>query len=94
MGRTNRLFCRRADGSTCRGPGRWARPRGAPARSSSSGPSRRGTEYELRVVRPLTSGALREAHARLVEVVADGEPALLYIGNGDAAATRHPRPAR
>src|SRR5690348_1017106 len=51
------------------------------------GASRRGTDYELRVLRPLTRRALREAHRRLVDVVADGEPALLYIGS--ATLPRH-----
>jgi hypothetical protein len=81
MGRTNRLY---AGGRRLNVP--WPRSLGTPPwgarKELEFGASRRGTDYELRAVRPLTRGALREAHARLVEVVADGEPALLYIGNG------------
>lgn len=46
------------------------------------GASRRGTQYHQRWLRPLDRGRLRAAHSRLVDVVAEGEPALLYIGNG------------
>lgn len=46
------------------------------------GAARRGTRYHQRVLRPLRRGALRAAYGRLVDVVDDGEPALLYIGNG------------
>jgi hypothetical protein len=42
----------------------------------------RGTQYHQHVLRPLDRGRLRAAHSRLVDVVAEGEPALLYIGNG------------
>ncbi|WP_230209127.1 hypothetical protein [Nostocoides sp. HKS02] len=51
------------------------------------GASRRGTQYELRLVRQLTKGGLRAAYAHLLDVVGDGEPALLYLGN--AVLPRH-----
>ncbi len=69
----------------------WPRSLGTPPwgarRELEFGASRRGTSYELRAVRPLRRRGLREAHARLVDVVADGEPALLYLGN--ASLPRH-----
>jgi hypothetical protein len=81
MSRTNGLYL---------GGGRfnlpWPRALGTPpwgARGELEfGASRRGTQYELRQLRALSSAALRTAHARLVDVVADGEPALLYVGSG------------
>ena len=86
MGRTNRLF---SGGGRLNAP--WPRALGTPPwgarKELEFGASRRGTQYELRVVRPLTAGRLREVHSRLVDVVADGEPALLYIGN--ATLPRH-----
>jgi hypothetical protein len=86
MARTNRLY---AGGGRLNMP--WPRRLGTPPwgarKELEFGASRRGTEYEQRVVRRLTRGGLRAAHARLVEVVADGEPALLYIGN--AVLPRH-----
>lgn len=45
------------------------------------GASRVGTRYETVPVRHLDRSALRAAHARLVERVVDGEPAVLYVGN-------------
>jgi hypothetical protein len=51
------------------------------------GAARKGTTYELRVVRRLRAAALGAAHRSLVDVVADGEPALLYIGS--ATLPRH-----
>lgn len=81
MRRTNRLF---SGGGRLNVP--WPRSLGTPPwgarKELEFGASKRGTDYELRVVRQLSRGALRDAHARLVEVVAEGEPALLYIGNG------------
>ena len=81
MARTNRLF---SGGGRLNVP--WPRSLGTPPwgarKELEFGAARRGTDYELRVVRQLTRRALREVHARLVEVVADGEPALLYLGNG------------
>jgi len=69
----------------------WPRSLGTPpwgARAELEyGAARRGTTYELRVVRQLRAAALRAAHGTLVDVVADGEPALLYIGS--ATLPRH-----
>ena len=45
------------------------------------GASRLGTRYTVEVLRPDSEGALRSGYDRLVDVVADGEPGLLYIGN-------------
>ena len=86
MRRTNRLF---AGGGRLNVP--WPRALGTPPwgarKELEFGASKRGTEYELEVVRHRTRAGLRKAHARLIEVVADGEPALLYIGN--AVLPRH-----
>jgi hypothetical protein len=80
MRRTNRLY---AGGGRLNVP--WPRALGTPPwgarKELEFGASRRGTDYELEVVRQRMRGGLRRAHARLVEVVADGEPALLYIGS-------------
>ncbi|WP_270887615.1 hypothetical protein [Pedococcus sp. 5OH_020] len=86
MARTNGLF----------GAGRrlnlpWPHALGTPPwgarKELEFGAARRGTDYQLRVVRHLTTRGLREAHSRLVEVVGDGEPALLYLGS--ATLPRH-----
>jgi hypothetical protein len=45
------------------------------------GASRLGTAYEVEVVREERSARLRSRFDHLIDVVADGEPALLYIGN-------------
>lgn len=86
MGRTNRLY---AGGGRLNLP--WPRALGTPPwgarKELEFGASRRGTEYEQHVVRQLGSKGLRQAYARLVEVVADGQPALLYLGN--AVLPRH-----
>ena len=86
MARTNRLF---SGGGRLNLP--WPRRLGTPPwgarKELEFGAARRGTQYELRSLRQLTRSRLRDAHARLVEVVADGEPALLYIGN--AVLPRH-----
>src|SRR5690242_12713094 len=86
MSRTNRLY---AGGGRLNVP--WPRALGTPPwgarKELEFGASRRGTQYELRLVRHLTKGGLRAAHARLVDVVGDGEPALLYLGN--ALLPRH-----
>jgi hypothetical protein len=64
----------------------WPHALGTPPWGASKelefGASRRGTQYHQHVLRPLDRGRLRAAHSRLVDVVAEGEPALLYIGNG------------
>lgn len=46
-----------------------------------NGASRVGTRYAVDVLRPLDRQALRAAYDTLVDVVADGEPGLLYVGN-------------
>ncbi len=51
------------------------------------GASRLGTRYTVEVLRPDRSDTLRAGYDRLVEVVAEGEPGLLYIGN--ALLPRH-----
>ncbi|WP_052113251.1 hypothetical protein [Knoellia aerolata] len=64
----------------------WPRALGTPPwgarRELELGASRQGTRYDVATLRPLTRAALREAFDRLVDVVADGEPGLLYIGDG------------
>lgn len=86
MARTNRLF---AGGRRLNLP--WPRSLGTPPwgarKELEFGAARRGTSYTLRPVRQLTVAGLRTAHARLLEVVAEGEPALLYVGN--ATLPRH-----
>jgi hypothetical protein len=86
MARTNRLY---AGGGRLNVP--WPRALGTPPwgarKELEFGASRRGTQYEMRMVRQLTKGGLRAAHSRLIDVVADGEPALLYLGN--ALLPRH-----
>ena len=49
--------------------------------------SRPGTRYVLDVLRPDDADGLAEAFERLVAVVTEGEPALLYVGDG--ALPRH-----
>lgn len=86
MSRTNGL---RAGGGRPNVP--WPRALGTPPwgalKELEFGASRRGTRYELTLMRPRTSGGLRRAHERLGEVVVDGEPALLYLGS--ALLPRH-----
>lgn len=81
MRRTNRVL---AGGGRLNVP--WPRALGTPPwgamKELEFGAARGGTDYEVRVLRLHPRSALRAAHARLVEVVADGEPALLYIGSG------------
>jgi hypothetical protein len=80
MARTNGLF---GGGRRLNVP--WPHALGTPpwgARGELEfGASRRGTQYEVRQLRSHSSKGLRAAHARLIDVVADGEPALLYIGS-------------
>jgi hypothetical protein len=80
MSRTNRLL---PGGGRVNVP--WPRALGTPPwgamKELEFGAARRGTDYETRLLRLNRRRGLRDAHARLVEVVADGEPALLYIGN-------------
>lgn len=69
----------------------WPRALGTPPwgakRELELGASRQGTRYDVATLRPLSPTGLREAFDRLVDVVADGEPGLLYIGN--ARLPRH-----
>lgn len=46
-----------------------------------------GTSYEFDALRPRGAGALARIHRRLTEVVVEGEPAILYVGN--AQLPRH-----
>jgi hypothetical protein len=86
MGRTNRLV---AAGGRLNVP--WPRALGTPPwgarKELEFGAARRGTDYRLEVLRPLWRRRLRRAYGRLLELVADGEPALLYVGS--AALPRH-----
>ena len=86
MDRTNRLY---AGGRRLNVP--WPRALGTPPWGAKKelefGASRRGTRYTVEVLRTDLAKRLRADHARLVEVVDDGEPALLYVGN--AVLPRH-----
>jgi hypothetical protein len=81
MARTNRVV---GAGGRLNLP--WPRALGTPPwgarKELEFGASRQGTTYELRTLRHRGRQGLRQAHERLVEVVADGAPALLYVGNG------------
>lgn len=63
----------------------WPRALGTPPwgakRELEFGAATAGTLYDVDTVRHLTNGRLRDAFDHLVDVVADGEPGLLYIGN-------------
>lgn len=80
MARTNGLL---AGGGRWNLP--WPRALGTPPwgakKELEHGASRRGAEYEVDVLREERRGRLRASHAHLVDVVSDGEPALLYVGN-------------
>ena len=84
--RTNGLY---AGGGRLNAP--WPHALGTPPwgarKELEFGAARRGTTYELHPVRQLTRRRLRGAYARLVQVVTDGEPALLYLGS--ALLPRH-----
>jgi hypothetical protein len=86
MNRTNRLY---AGGRRLNLP--WPKALGTPPWGAKKelefGASRRGTQYTVEVVRGSLPRHLRAAHARLVELVDEGEPALLYSGN--ALLPRH-----
>ncbi|MEO7070988.1 MAG: hypothetical protein ABI131_10905, partial [Nostocoides sp.] len=45
------------------------------------GAARRGTSYAVEVLRVDSQESLTAAYDRLVQVVADGEPGLLYVGD-------------
>ena len=63
----------------------WPRRLGTPPwgarRELERGAARRGTQYEIELLRPDDADALRVSYDRLVDVVAEGEPGLLYVGN-------------
>lgn len=64
----------------------WPRALGTPPWGAKHeleyGAATQGTRYDVATVRHLSDDALRDAFEHLVDVVAEGEPALLYIGNG------------
>lgn len=84
--RTNGLY---AGGGRLNAP--WPPALGTPPwgarKELEFGASRRGTTYEILPVRQLTRRRLRAAYSRMVDVVVDGEPALLYLGS--ALLPRH-----
>lgn len=51
------------------------------------GAARRGTRYTVELLRTDSEESLRSGYDRLVEVVAEGEPGLLYVGS--ATLPRH-----
>lgn len=63
----------------------WPRALGTPPWGAKGelefGASRIGTRYTVEVLRPDSADALRIGYDRLVDVVAEGEPGLLYVGN-------------
>ncbi len=80
MARTNRLF---SGGRRLNIP--WPRALGTPPWGAKKelefGASRRGTAYDVEVFRARRKARLRAAFDRLLDVVDEGEPALLYVGN-------------
>lgn len=83
-----RVVMRRTNGIFPHGPVPqlpWPRLLGTPPwgakRELEFGAARRGTRYDIELWRATDRHGLRAAFDRLVEVVADGEPGLLYIGN-------------
>ncbi|MFN8044893.1 MAG: hypothetical protein U0Q08_02390 [Dermatophilaceae bacterium] len=79
MRRTNALFPRGLRPSLP-----WPHALGTPPwgakRELEFGASRSGTRYRVEVLRPDDADTLREGYDRLVDVVAEGEPGLLYVG--------------
>lgn len=86
MRRTNGLL---AGGRRLNGP--WPRRLGTPPWGAKHelefGAARRGTRYTVDLWRHESASGLVEDFDTLVDVVAEGEPGLLYIGN--AVAPRH-----
>lgn len=86
QGRTNALF---PAGVLPQVP--WPRRLGTPPWGArlelERGAARWGTRYEIEVLRPDDQDGLRTSYDRLVDVVAQGEPGLLYVGN--ATLPRH-----
>ena len=80
MGRTNALSWR--DGRlNLPWPHRFGTPPWGAKTELELGASRLGTRYTVEVLRPDSSASLQAGYDRLVDVVADGEPGLLYVGN-------------
>ena len=94
-----RVVMRRTNGLLA-GPGRvnlpWPRALGTPPwgakRELEFGAAATGTLYDVVALRPLSGRSLRSAFECLVDVVAEGEPALLYIGNARLPLSRGARP--
>lgn len=63
----------------------WPRSLGTPPwgarRELEAGAARRGLDYDIVPIRADSATTLRRRHARLVELVEDGVPALLYVGS-------------
>ena len=63
----------------------WPRGLGTPPwgarRELEYGAARQGTRYALELLRPDSREDLVASYEALVDVVADGEPGLLYVGN-------------
>ena len=68
-------------------PRRFGTPPWGARRELEYGAARRGTLYTVDVLRPDSRSDLIGSFDTLVDVVAEGEPALLYVGN--AAMPRH-----
>lgn len=89
-----RIVHRRTNGFTLDRSGLnvpWPRFLGTPPwgakRELEFGAAKHGTDYAITVVRPLTHDQLAQVFERLNAVVADGMPALLYVGS--ATLPRH-----
>ena len=89
-----RVVMRRTNGLLA-GPNRvnlpWPRALGTPPwgakRELEYGAATTGTLYDVDALRPLSGPSLRTAFERLLDVVAEGEPGVLYVGN--ARLPRH-----
>lgn len=86
MGRTNGVLAGRRSPNLP-----WPRALGTPPwgakRELEYGAATQGTRYDVATVRQLSDETLRDAFEHLVDVVAEGEPGLLYVGN--AQLPRH-----
>ncbi|KGN39569.1 hypothetical protein [Knoellia subterranea] len=86
MSRTNGLFAGHRRLNTP-----WPRALGTPPwgakRELEFGASTRGTLYDVATIRHLSGESLANAFDHLIDVVAEGEPGLLYVGN--AQLPRH-----
>ena len=63
------------------GPRALGTPPWGAKRELEYGASTSGTRYDVAAVRQLSDGGLRAAFEHLVDVVAQGEPGLLYVGS-------------